>query len=67
MKNVVYANDETGEVTYHPVDAAGNLIVVGDEISEVTETGHVVIELNEGWRYNTVTHRFALLPKNLLH
>jgi hypothetical protein len=64
---VIRADDEAGVVVRYVQGEDGKPKLVGDEFATITETGKVEIELNNGWRYNTVTQQFALLPKHLLH
>lgn len=64
---VISADDEKGEVTRYVADENGKPKIVGNEFATITESGKVEIELNVGWRYDTVNQRLVLLPKHLLH
>lgn len=66
MSLVIRADDEAGMVLRYVADEKGNPKMVGKEFATITEIGKVEIELNYGWRYNTVTQSFALLPKHML-
>lgn len=64
MKLVVSADDEEGTVTYYPREG-GRLIEESPGVVKMgTLRGDVLIVLNEGWRYNTVTKTFAFIPEN---